>query len=330
MNDIMDFSTGLYTLSSCLAHEYHFGNMNKTWTEAQRYCREKYTDLATIDNMEDMKKLINTVVDIGYNGTVWIGLKKGEWQWSLADRDYSQGYVNWEENEPNNSGGKEDCVFMRRSGKWNDAPCNIQQLFICYGIKNSKESFHFIKETKTWREAQSYCREYYTDLANVRNQTQNHEVMTEAAANEVWIGLFRDSWKWSDGSNSSFTYWIKEKPNNFEGNQDCALTRLNNLGRWDDMQCYINSPFFCYGAPAVKTQQVVRVKLTRKDQDMDLTDPAIQEAILQQIRKKLTEKGISDDVKLRWKKQPDGKIFHNKEKEKKKGGETQLSMKLEL
>ncbi|XP_052353462.1 macrophage mannose receptor 1-like isoform X1 [Oncorhynchus keta] len=310
------FLSGLYTLSSCLAHEYHFVNMNKTWTEAQRFCREKYTDLATIENMEDMKRLINTV-DSGYNGSAWIGLQKGEWQWSLADRDYSQGYVNWEATEPNNAGGKEDCVFMRRSGQWNDAPCNFQHFFICNGMNNSKESFHFINEAKTWHEAQSYCRKYYTDLASVRNQTQNHEVVTVAAANEGWIGLFRDSWKWSAGSNSSFTYWINEKPNNSKGNQDCASTRLNNLGRWDDMQCYINSPFICYGAP-VKTQQVVRVKLTPKDQNMDLTDPAIQEAILQQfvfqIRKELREKGISDDVKLRWKEQTDGKIFHKEEK----------------
>uniref|UniRef100_A0A4W5MYM1 C-type lectin domain-containing protein n=1 Tax=Hucho hucho TaxID=62062 RepID=A0A4W5MYM1_9TELE len=200
-----------------------------------------------------------------------------------------------------------------------------ERLHSTTSVKNSKEAFHFIKETKTWREAQSYCRENYTDLASVRNQDQNLDVVTVAAGNEVWIGLFRDSWKWSDGSNSSFTYWIKEKPNNLEGNQDCGTTRLNNLGRWDDMQCDIKSPFFCYGAPAVKTQQVVSVKLTPNDQNMDLTDPAVQEAILQQMKKKLTEKGISDDIKLRWKKQPDGKIFHKEENEK-----TEPSMKLEL
>ena len=84
--------------------------------------------------MEDMNRLINTV-DSGYNGSAWIGLQKGEWQWSLADRDYSQGYANWEETEPNNAGGKEDCVFMRRSGQWNDAPCNVQHFFICNGSK---------------------------------------------------------------------------------------------------------------------------------------------------------------------------------------------------
>ena len=35
--------------------------------------------------------------------------------------------------------------------------------------------------------------------------------------------------------------------------------------------------------PVKKTQQVVRVKLTPKDQNMDLTDIVVQKAILQQV-----------------------------------------------
>uniref|UniRef100_A0A4W5MXG3 C-type lectin domain-containing protein n=1 Tax=Hucho hucho TaxID=62062 RepID=A0A4W5MXG3_9TELE len=133
------FLSGLYTLSSCLAHEYHFVNMSKNWTEAQRYCREKYTDLATIDNMEDMNRLVNTV-DSGYNGSAWIGLYNGvnSWRWSLEDMDYyGEGeaeFRNW-----NISDGKytdQHCVVTGEYGTWWDDHCIIKYYSVCYNGEN--------------------------------------------------------------------------------------------------------------------------------------------------------------------------------------------------
>ncbi|XP_072514075.1 putative C-type lectin domain family 20 member A [Salminus brasiliensis] len=50
-------------VSPYVPHRYHFVNESKTWTEAQSYCRRTYTDLATINNMEQMKKLNDTLKD---------------------------------------------------------------------------------------------------------------------------------------------------------------------------------------------------------------------------------------------------------------------------
>ena len=57
----MSVTTGLSAVSSQLRRQYHFVYDQKNMTEAQKYCRETYTDLATVDNMEDVKILINTV-----------------------------------------------------------------------------------------------------------------------------------------------------------------------------------------------------------------------------------------------------------------------------
>lgn len=37
-----------------------------------------------------------------------------------------------------------------------------------------------------------------------------------------------------------------------------------------------------------------------------------------QLKQRLKEKGVNEDVKLSWKKQPDGKVFHKEKKKKKR------------
>ncbi|CAB1317890.1 unnamed protein product [Coregonus sp. 'balchen'] len=237
---------GYCSSATCLPHdEYHFVNQNKNWTEAQSYCRNNYTDLATIDNVEDLARQMMTVHS-GYTEAAWIGLKKGEWQWS--ENDCSERYFNWLQDEPNNGRGNEDCVMMSNGGQWNKSNCNNLHVFICYDRLNSSgKTFHLINNTlMTWRDAQMYCREHHTDLASVRNQTENEEICRLANGHCVWIGLFRSSWKWSDQSNSSFRNWHEGQPNNVGGNQTCAVTLMNYSGRWGFRKCDKERPFFCY------------------------------------------------------------------------------------
>ncbi|XP_070297304.1 E-selectin-like [Salvelinus sp. IW2-2015] len=204
--------SGFYTPSSCL-HQYHFISTSMNWTDAQSYCREKYTDLAKVDDMEDLNRLITSVSR--YNSWFWIGLKKGDsmkWHWSLSDRHfYREGeteFRNWDTGTPQNG----NCALMSTAGLWNNTSCDDQHHFICYdGKQDTNQTYVLIQENKTWIEAQSYCRQHHTDLVSVRNQTENTEIEQKISLRglPVWIGLFQDSWRWSDQIYTEKRVWAE-------------------------------------------------------------------------------------------------------------------------
>ncbi|XP_067256470.1 C-type mannose receptor 2-like [Chanodichthys erythropterus] len=229
----------LCSVSECVQRQYYFINVRKSWTEAQRYCRENYTDLATVDNMNDMNKLNKSV----NNGRVWIGLEKtsvDKWQWSSGDPVL---YLNWATGQPDN--GDERCALLE-DGQWHDFPCSISFTFIC---NSSNNGLVFVDQGKNWRDAQSYCRQNHIDLVSVRNQNESQQLQKfindNHISDDVWIGLFRDSWQWSDQSNSSFRYWKSGQPDNNVGNENCAEI-MNAQGQWNDVSCNYQFPFVCH------------------------------------------------------------------------------------
>ncbi|XP_062372378.1 L-selectin-like [Sardina pilchardus] len=204
--------SGLVSLSSSVPHQFHVVKEQKNWSEAQQYCREKFTDLATIDDMTEMEKVKSKIHEAGA-GDAWIGLKRGDWQWSLADRDF------YRENE---------AEFRN----WNPGG-------------DSTHPYVLVTDSKNWTDAQSYCRENHTDLASVRNQAENDQVeqVRRALGRSAYFGLFRAAWsEWSDGSSSSFRYWNSGEPNNV----GVVCTVIMPSGQWKDEDCGHPRPFICY------------------------------------------------------------------------------------
>ncbi len=110
-----------------------------------------------------------------------------------------------------------------------------------------------------WTQAQNYCRQHHTDLVSGLSQLQDKEFInltTEIESNEkLWIGLFRDTWRWSDGSNFSFRNWDLEF-NHEESKNKCATTVSNGL-KWGSDDCNKTKPFFCYDGEFCKSLSTV-------------------------------------------------------------------------
>ncbi|XP_051285512.1 C-type mannose receptor 2 isoform X2 [Dicentrarchus labrax] len=317
------YLSGWNIIPSCLLHQYHFVVDPMNWTEAQSYCRDTYTDLATIENTEEMNQLINTVSSAGHRSEVWIGLySKIDWRWSDSYRGSGAQYKNWDnynDNEPDFGSANQFCVCFGGDGGWWDDQCSIEYPFICYRGTQLDPEFVFVNKKMNWSNAQRHCRETFTDLVTVRNNTENQKIQSLlpfSSGNWVWIGFFRDpNMYWSDGSRSSFRYWRGGVNSIASMSVVCGAATLQSSGQWRFLPCGTKLPFVCYSAPpAPLMRQVVKLKI--EDSSVDLNDPAVKADILKKFQDKLKEKRVNG-VTLKWREQPDGKVFH-KEKQRKK------------
>lgn len=138
---IVDFCshTGFYLLSPSSFQPYHLVKENMNWYQARRYCREKYSDLATIHSPDIITQLKGSV-DSTVVGTFWIGLfdvkSTWDWEWSLTDSDFygdrGTGFRNWRDGQPDNKWSKKACVSMGTYNGWTDHNCQKYFPYICY------------------------------------------------------------------------------------------------------------------------------------------------------------------------------------------------------
>uniref|UniRef100_A0A667WM85 C-type lectin domain-containing protein n=1 Tax=Myripristis murdjan TaxID=586833 RepID=A0A667WM85_9TELE len=181
---------------------------HKSWSEAQSYCRQSYTDLASIRNLAENEEIRGLISEAS-----WIGLFRDAWKWSDGS---TMSFSKWDNSQPSGGDDYHSWIGLFRDGwkwsdgstmsfsKWDDNHPSGGYARCRSTICSSR--WVFVHERKTWSEAQSYCRQSYTDLASIRNLTENEEIRG-LISDTSWIGLFRDAWKWSDGSTMSFSKW---------------------------------------------------------------------------------------------------------------------------
>ncbi|XP_044039308.1 snaclec 3-like isoform X2 [Siniperca chuatsi] len=179
--------------------------------------------------------------------------------------------------------------------------------------------FVVLNERMNWSRAQRYCRENFIDLATVRNAAESQKLQNLVLSNWAWIGLFRDpNIYWSDGSGSSFRYWGNNENLIDSMSVACGVAALDNSGRWKFLPCETRLPFVCYSVPPPPVmRQVVKLRMKPQDSSVDLNDPAVKADILKKLQDRLKEKGVSG-VTLKWREQPDGRVFHKEGKRRRK------------
>ncbi|XP_053089645.1 macrophage mannose receptor 1-like [Pangasianodon hypophthalmus] len=275
---------------------------NMTWVDARKYCRSAHFDQATSKTAIDWVMLGNILAKQNVTGPVWLGLYNDHdsWRWSLNDLPLKNITLSkWGSGEPNNLGGHESCAAIDQKGLWWDSTCEHKRAFICYDASGANR-YVGVTTVMNWADAQAYCRQYYTDLANTFNSTDNSLVQQVATVQGFsWFGLFRDSWRWVDGTKVDPLLWQSPLPDNADPQENCGTL---NGGILDDKKCTNQYYFICDFIPVVKYVVKLQVKA-----DESMFDPAVQSAILEQIKQKL-----DTNASVSWKVQPDGNIFHKK------------------
>ncbi|KAM4736456.1 macrophage mannose receptor 1-like [Anableps anableps] len=294
--------------------QFRYVGLAKNWTEAQTYCRERFSDLATIQNTANSTEAQKAAGTSQF----WIGLFNGTWKWSKDDNQLSPTsgtlYTAWNVNEPQNR----KCVLLSKTGYWFAKDCGALNEFLCYDA--SSDSNVLVKQKLSWFDAQAYCRATHADLTTIRDYSKNYKMtlllpdptydfqtysFTPPA--EAWIGLYRSNWVWSDGSSSS--YWVWGSQSTLE--QANCVTMDSSTGNWFQQSCSESYTFLCRTDVVPSLTRTVKLRLNAGS--ADLSDPAVQESILQQLKQKMEDQGITEEVKLRWRIQPDGKVFHQEE-----------------
>uniref|UniRef100_A0A8C4RU37 C-type lectin domain-containing protein n=1 Tax=Erpetoichthys calabaricus TaxID=27687 RepID=A0A8C4RU37_ERPCA len=99
---------------------------------------------------------------------------------------------------------------------------------------------HFVSDTLTWDDAQSYCRTNYTDLVTINKEEENQSLLNISGKQEFWIGLkrYNDNWQWSNKDEVTYSKWKRDF--------FCAF--IQSDGSWNDTVCFENLPFMCYKA----------------------------------------------------------------------------------
>ncbi|KAM6989317.1 LOW QUALITY PROTEIN: macrophage mannose receptor 1-like [Tautogolabrus adspersus] len=253
-------------------HCFYLNHTKKMWPDAQRDCRNRGGDLASIHSVEDQSFVIS---QLGFASTdeLWIGLndRKTEKLFDWVDHS-TVSFTSWEFGKPVVFTDIQDCVLIRGElGNWADRVCEEKHGFICMKLSSTKATgdevvmdegcrtgwrrhgsyCYFIgTQSKTFDEAADHCKSYNSYLADISNGVDNAFLVSLLGwrpERHFWLGLSNqkdiDEFVWTNTDSVEFTYWNAHMPGSGQG---CvAMTTGIFAGLWDLLPCTKSEKYVC-------------------------------------------------------------------------------------
>ncbi|XP_077334309.1 IgGFc-binding protein-like [Lithobates pipiens] len=120
--------------------------------------------------------------------------------------------------------------------------------------KDGLADLYMMSTQLSWWDALRYCRQYYTDLFSLPDQSTQNLVattmrMASMSKNGLWIGLRRHKvWGylyWTDGEPTNYMNWGNGEPNDPITNM-CTLISPDKNFTWMGQCCSMKLSFICY------------------------------------------------------------------------------------
>ncbi|XP_026128108.1 C-type lectin domain family 4 member A-like [Carassius auratus] len=137
-----------------------------------------------------------------------------------------------------------------------DLTAEKNQLQRDFDSLNKKGPVCFFMSTElSWSDSRQYCRDRGADLVII-NTEEKQRFISSLVSEKVWIGLSdRENegvMKWVDNSTLKQGFWLKDEPNDYNGNEDCIELNYNRekpgwspLNDWNDLSCFEKKKGIC-------------------------------------------------------------------------------------
>ncbi|MFN3199056.1 MAG: lectin-like protein [Bradymonadia bacterium] len=102
-----------------------------TWSQGRSLCQGLGLDLVAPANHQHRDALYEAIRR-GPDRDVWVSLSdQTEEGVYVGPEGEVPGYLPWDPNQPDDAGGNEDCVELKRNGRYNDLPCTANRSALC-------------------------------------------------------------------------------------------------------------------------------------------------------------------------------------------------------